>query len=144
MPDHSHTASISSAQADWLDRLATGASFVCLMHCLGLPLLVAALPTLSHTLGIPESFHIWVVVFAVPTSLWALLAGRARHASSAPLLLGIAGLLLLVSGVTVLHDIGLETPATVAGSLLLSAAHLANWRLRHRPENAARSANEIL
>ena len=144
MTDHSQTAFPSSAHEDWLHRLAAGASLVCLMHCLGLPLLVAALPALSHGHNIPESFHIWVVIFAVPTSLWALLSGRSRHAARAPLLLGVAGLLLLVSGVTILHDMGLETPATVAGSLLLSAAHLANWRLRHRRRNGAGPADEML
>jgi hypothetical protein len=117
---------------DWLDRAALGASFACLVHCLALPLLFSLLPALAHALSIPESFHVWVVAFALPTSGYALVSGRTRHGAGWPLALGAVGLALLTIGVAWLGGTSGETPATVAGSLILAGAHLGNWRLRHR------------
>ena len=88
---------------DWVERAALGASFLCLIHCAGLPLLLAALPALSRLIAIPEDFHAWILGLALLS----------------------AGALLLLGG-------PYETPVTTAGSVLLVLAHVANWRLRHR------------
>lgn len=125
--------------ADWLERAAVGASALCLLHCAGLPLLLAALPALSNLVGLPESFHVWVLGFAVPTSGAALLLGYRGHRTRLPLIAGGAGLSLLSVGALYLLKTPFETPVTVAGSLCLVFAHVANWRLRHgrhvRPES---------
>ena len=42
---------------DWLDRVAMAGSAACMVHCLALPLLLAAVPTVSAFIVIPESFH---------------------------------------------------------------------------------------
>lgn len=115
---------------DWLDRAALGASALCLVHCLALPLIIAALPALSHLLSVPESIHVWILLFAVPTAGLAFVTGRARHGASYPLMIGAVGLIALAIGVA-FDSTRLETPVTVTGSLLLAAAHIANWRLRH-------------
>ena len=117
---------------DWLDRAAVGASVACLIHCLALPLLFSLLPALTQLLSIPESFHLWVLGFALPTSGYALIAGRERHGARWPLVLGLLGLMLLAIGILWFGATPRETPVTVAGSLALAAAHLGNWRLRHR------------
>lgn len=124
--------SSTSDHEDWFDRAALGASFLCLVHCLALPLLFAALPALSHVIAIPESFHVWILLFAVPASGAALLGGRARHRASWPSGAGACGLLCLVLGAFAVERASDETAITVAGSLMLAAAHVANWRLRHR------------
>ena len=116
---------------DWFERAAMSASLLCLVHCLALPLVIAALPALSQILAIPESFHVWVLGFAVPTSAAALLAGRARHGASWPLVVGMLGLLLLAMGALMFGETEGETPVTVAGSLALACAHIGNWRMRH-------------
>ena len=117
---------------DWFDRAAVGASALCLVHCAGLPLLLAALPSLSRLIAVPESFHIWILGFAVPTSAVALLTGRRRHGAHYPLIVGCIGLALLAVGALLLLGGPYETPVTMAGSLCLAFAHIANWRLRHR------------
>ena len=73
----------------------------------------------------------WILLFAVPTSSLAFVTGRARHGASYPLITGAFGLMALATGVTAFGRGALETPATVIGSLMLAAAHVANWRLRH-------------
>ena len=117
---------------DWVERTAVCASFACLVHCLALPILLAALPALSSALPVPESFHTGMIVLAVPASSVALWSGRAHHRRLWPLLAGLVGLSLLVIGAFVFGESAAETPVTVSGSLFLVAAHLTNWRLRHR------------
>jgi hypothetical protein len=116
--------------ADIIEGLAVGASFACLLHCLALPLLIAALPVLSSALPIPEDFHILALAFAVPATMAALFAGYRRHGLALPMLGGMAGLVLLALGALYWGETPLETPVTVLGSLAIAAAHLANWRLR--------------
>lgn len=119
-----------ATREDWLDRAALGASFLCLVHCLALPLVLAALPALARLLPIPQSFHVWVLAFAIPTSAAALLSGRRRYNASWPLVLGLVGLVLLAVGSLWFGETSAETPVTVLGSLTLATAHIANWRLR--------------
>lgn len=116
---------------DWVERAAVGASALCLIHCAGLPLLLAALPALSSLIAVPESFHVWVLAFAVPTSALALFTGRRHHRRVYPLMIGAVGLMLLAFGALLLLGGRWETPVTIMGSLCLAFAHVANWRLRH-------------
>lgn len=129
MPPRSARA--GAIRDDWLDRAALGASLLCLAHCLALPLLFAALPVLARLLAIPESFHLWVLVFALPTSGFALFSGRGAHGALWPMAMGMSGLGLMALGAAWFGQTPGETPLTVAGSLTLAAAHIANWRLRH-------------
>lgn len=116
--------------ADTADRLALVASGACLLHCLALPLLFAALPALSHVLALSEAFHLWMVAAAIPTSTFALLAG-ARGRLGPLLFVGFVGLALLAIGATIAGETAYEVPVTVLGALILSFAHVLNWRRRH-------------
>lgn len=129
MPDGDPAA--RAPAIDWVERAAVGASALCLVHCTGLPLLLAALPALSSLVALPESFHVWVLAFAVPTSALALVTGRRHHRRIYPLMIGAAGLVLLAIGALLLLGGHWETPVTIAGSLCLAVAHVGNWRLRH-------------
>lgn len=129
MPDGDPAA--RAPAIDWIERAAVGASALCLIHCAGLPLLLAALPALSSLIPIPESFHVWILAFAVPTSALALVTGRRHHRRAYPLMIGAAGLVLLATGALLLLGGRWETPVTITGSLCLAVAHIANWRLRH-------------
>jgi hypothetical protein len=122
----------AAANADWVERAAVGGSALCLVHCAGLPLLLAALPALSRLIALPESLHIWALAFALPTSAAALLLGYRGHRARWPLVAGGFGLFLLALGAVVLLGGPFETPVTIAGSLCLVSAHVFNWRLRHR------------
>jgi hypothetical protein len=121
----------ADGKIDWLERAAVGASLACLVHCLALPLLLAALPALSCFISLPESFHGFMVAIAVPASSLALIKGMAAHRGVLPAMLGATGLVFLVVAAFMLGASSLETPITVAGSLLLASAHVFNWRMRH-------------
>ncbi|MET0310055.1 MAG: MerC domain-containing protein [Sphingomonas sp.] len=122
---------VAQARADWIERVAFSAAMLCLVHCLALPIALAALPALSKALSLPENIHLWLLALAVPASTWALVSGGMGRATRAPLLLGAFGLMLLALGAIVFAQSAAETPVTVAGSLLLALAHVMNWRLRH-------------
>lgn len=121
---------------DLSERAAICASVACLAHCLALPLILLLLPSLAALLDIPETFHVWVLAFAIPTAVSALGSGWLGHRVVMPLVAGISGLVLLSVGAVVFGETHWEVPVTVAGSLTLAAAHVANWRLRHRSECA--------
>ncbi len=114
----------------WFDGLAVGASVLCLIHCLVLPILIAALPALAARLDLGEGFHLGVLAFALPVSAVALGEGWRRHRGLTPLFVGAAGLVLLAAGLAFEEWVAVETGVTVAGSLLLAGAHVANWRGR--------------
>jgi hypothetical protein len=114
----------------WFDGLAVGASVLCLIHCLALPIVIAALPALAARLDLGEGFHLAVLAFALPVSAVALGEGWRRHRGLTPLFVGAAGLVLLAAGLAFEDWVAVETGVTVAGSLLLAGAHVANWRGR--------------
>lgn len=114
----------------WFDGLAVGASALCLIHCLALPIVIAALPALAARLDLGEGFHLGVLAFALPVSAFALGEGWWRHRGLTPLFVGAAGLVLLAAGLAFEEWVAVETGVTVAGSLLLAGAHVANWRGR--------------
>lgn len=108
-----------------LDAAAISLSGLCLAHCLALPLLVVALPVLG-TIAQAEWLHWSFVALAVPVSLAAFhRAGRRAVLASC---MAVAGLVFLILGAAGWPQPHLEVPLTVAGSLILAAAHLLNWR----------------
>jgi hypothetical protein len=120
----------------WFDGFAVSASALCLVHCLGLPLLLAALPAIANRIDPGEGFHLIVLLFAIPTSSFALIEGWRRHRGLAPLFVGGIGLALMAAGLAFENWVAVETGVTVAGSLLLAGAHVANWRGRRRTVGA--------
>lgn len=110
------------------DGLAIGASFLCLVHCLMLPVLIVLLPTLGAFLAVPEQFHVWALAFTVPTSALALVAGYRRHGWLTPLLCVAPALVLLATGALLAKSELAETVWTVLGATLLSLGHVLNWR----------------
>jgi len=122
-----------------VEHAALGASLLCLVHCLALPVIFALLPALSSFLPVGESFHLWMLGIAVPASGLALVSGHAKHSAWWPLLLGVTGLSLLAVGVLMFGETGLETPLTVFGAILLALAHIWNMRLRRKTAFASLS-----
>lgn len=123
-------AAISSGRA--ADRLAIGSSVACLVHCLVLPLAIAVAPALARVVGATESLHLAIFLIAVPASALAMLAGYRRHGLVVPALMALIGLALIGAGALAGLRFAIETSVTVAGSLVLAAAHLWNLRARGR------------
>jgi hypothetical protein len=123
------TNSSGTAVNNTLDSVAVGVSMTCLVHCLALPLLIALVPAWSSWVAVPESFHFWMVVFALPFSLAVLWhSARKRYWFSA-LWIGSAGLALMALALWVPNPFA-EALVTSTGAILLALAHVRNWRRR--------------
>lgn len=110
------------------DSAAIGASVLCLLHCLALPLLFALLPALAGLVAVPESFHRVALLFAIPASAIALLGGYRRHGLPLPAAIGLIGLALMIWGALGGLALAAETGLTVLGSMMLASCHIWNWR----------------
>jgi len=113
-----------------LDGLGICASFLCMAHCLLVPLVLAALPSLAGALDRGAWFHAIMLAGVLPIGAVALIGGWKRHRTGVPLLMGAMGLGLMAAGVALPVPGVLETGLTVIGSLALAAAHVGNWRAR--------------
>ena len=119
-----------AASSNWLDGLAISLSAACAVHCLVLPVLLALLPALSEWLDLPESVHLWLLLCALPVSLFVLGSASLRDRDGrAALLIGLGGLTLMGSALLAPSE-GAETALTLAGASLLALAHIRNWLRR--------------
>lgn len=116
-----------------LDRWGMWIAAACIVHCLALPLLAAALPFVAVILPHDEWTHTAMLALALPVTGMALVRGYRRHRLVRPAALGAAGL-LLIAGALLTGGGAAETAMTVTGALLCAAAHVLNWR-GHRPGN---------
>ncbi len=123
-----------SARSHRLDQAAICLSAACLVHCLGVPMLLVFAPWM--TLGVlgEEWFHLGLVAFVVPLSLLAFHLGYRRHGRRGMLLPGLVGvsLVALAAGLEVTHLVGHATSAalTSVGGISLIVGHWLNLRGR--------------
>ena len=114
-------------------------SLTCLIHCLALPLILLLAPALSRWIALPEGVHAAILLLALPAAAVAMRDGWRRHRRLVPAVFAVAGLSLLALGLSA-HEgwIAVANPEaadrllTSVGALALAAAHLVNWRWRHR------------
>lgn len=120
------------------DQLGAWASALCVLHCIALPLLLPTLALsgwsagwLACCAGGDTTVHLLLYCLVVPIAAIALASGYRHHRRGRVLLLGGLGLLLLSLALLAApqHDQALyERLLTVAGSLVLIAAHAQNQR----------------
>lgn len=110
------------------DGTGVGASLLCIVHCLLLPLAIAFIPALGALIALPESAHLVLFITAVPVSSVAIVAGFRRHGAALPGSVAVVGLVLIGVGALAGLPLLVETSVTVAGSLALAIGHLWNWR----------------
>jgi predicted MFS family arabinose efflux permease len=127
----SGSASRASDEEPW-HRFGIGLSLLCLLHCLALPWLLVSLPVaVLAVLPMELRENAWVhAALIAPVLLVSgpvLLRGRPGAAQS---LLVIAAFAALIGGLLVASK-AVEQALTVAGSLLLLAAHWYRLRKAH-------------
>lgn len=126
----------TTVRQDRMERIALGASLLCLVHCLALPVAIAMLPAFGNVATLPHEAHVWLLAFVAPATGTTLLSGYRSHRHPRPLAVGAAGLALIAIAALLLLETAWETPLTVAGSLMIVIAHGANWTLRHASKAA--------
>ncbi len=144
------------------DKLSICLSLCCILHCIALPVLILMIPSISSFWINDENVHIFLVLLAIPISLFAMGKSLRIHNNYKCIALAVVGLLLLVAAIF-MHDIGfigehgheengheengqdehgheehggigetLETIFTVIGGLILLSAHYLNIRLSNK------------
>ena len=121
------------------DKLAMVLSSLCVVHCIGTPILLLAIPSLAAvSMFTDEALHTALLFFIVPVGVTALLLGFMHHQQKWVALLGAVGIALLCSpamleyagvGHSILGKYG-EAVITIAASLIIVVAHVFNYRLR--------------
>lgn len=130
---------LPAARPRLADLTGIALSFTCLLHCLALPLLLLLAPALSRWIALPEGVHAAILLLALPAAAIAMRDGWRRYRRLSPAALAVAGLGLLALGLSA-HEGWIEAAnpdaadrlLTSIGALTLAAAHLVNWRWRHR------------
>jgi hypothetical protein len=128
----------SMTASRYLDRIAIALSTICIVHCLAMPLLVAALPIVAVAFGTDGHFHALMLWLVVPTSALGFGFGFKVHHVAGIVLLGAAAVAVLAVVALWGHDHwdrGVEVGVNVVASLLLATAHWRNFRevrRRHR------------
>ena len=122
------------------DKIAIALSSLCVIHCLATPLILIILPSLGALIADShELFHQVILFFVLPIGVLALLAGYRHHHNRTILLIGLAGLGLLLIAAFFGHDYfgetG-ETALTIFASLIIATAHVRNFQSnRNFPSN---------
>ena len=109
------------------DRMAIGLSLACVIHCLALPIVLVAVPNFLAIYVDSEYFHLLMVFFAIPISIYALNLGCKDHKHKEFIFIGVTGLIFLLSALLVGEE--MEQALTVAGASFLALAHWLNYRL---------------
>ncbi len=110
------------------DYAGMTAAALCLLHCLGPPLLLAAFP-LVNWFPHDDGLHAWLLILVALPALVALVAGFRQHRRSLVLALGACGFACCCAAVLVagpLYGHGAEAVLTSIGGLFIFAAHLKN------------------
>lgn len=116
------------------DKAAIVLSFLCVLHCIALPIILIILPSVSSLLAFDnERFHLWLVFAVIPISVFAIISGYFHHRQTSVVLLGAIGLLVLIGAALFAHDTMGEKGEvifTLLGSALIAFGHVRNFRLR--------------
>ena len=144
------------------DKVSICLSLCCILHCIALPALILIVPSMASFWINDENVHVFLVLLAIPISLFAMGKSLRKHHNYKCIVLAGIGLLLLVVAIF-MHDIGfngehgqgehgqgehghdehghdehsvlgetLETIFTVMGGLILFGAHFLNIRLTNK------------
>jgi hypothetical protein len=116
---------MTSKKTKWLDLASMGLSGLCVVHCLALPFLVAALPFLGI---FSQNDLVHQVLVSVAAPLSALALWRSGGWRKPTVVLPMAAGLLMLAAAAFIPDLEpVEAVMSVAGALLVAAAHVVNY-----------------
>lgn len=118
-----------------LDKAGIWMSSVCLIHCLGVPLLAILIPALEN---LPENdafIHGLALLLIVPVALISFLRGYATHNKFYIPSLGALGLILLVVAF-LYEETAWHSIITSSGGTILVLGHILNLRNSYKPSTS--------
>ena len=132
---------------NWADRWAIILSALCVVHCVLLPILLIALPTLtSLAFFSDERFHTWLLYAVLPISGFAVILGYLHHRSWPVVVITSLGMGVLITVAIFGHETfgeqG-EVMASVVGSALVAFGHVKNFNGRKLLNRCNQTPNKI-
>ena len=116
-----------------LDKVSILLSFVCLAHCVSVPILFLIGGYVTSVAFLSEHIvHQTLLLIAVPLSLISLTGGYRIHKNKVVIALAFFGFLFLGFGAFLHELLAWEVAVTMLGSILLASAHLYNLHLRSK------------
>jgi MerC mercury resistance protein len=112
-----------------LDDVGTFISGLCLVHCLGLPVLLALAPTLMHAIPGDEDTHRFLAFLVVSAGLPSFWRGFRKHRKKNVLVAGMTGMAIILGALFIgdrFASHSVEIAMTMLGSSFLTVAHLLN------------------
>lgn len=126
-----------------LDRASIIASFLCVSHCLFLPVLVAMAPFYWLQVIENEWVHMFLLLLTLPIAVAALVQGVRHHGQLSAMIVGAWGAFMLLLALLIGHDYpSWEMPITVVGASALIIAHLGNIMISRRQCSTALRVTE--
>ena len=111
------------------DKFAMTISMACVAHCFFTPTFLILTSGLFSFSFDNEFVHKLIVLIAVPVSIYALSLGYKNHKETSYFIIGITGLMVLLSAVlfsdTLFGEAG-ERALTLIGSMIVAFAHYKN------------------
>jgi len=126
----------ASTTTGLLDRAAILLSGLCVVHCLALPILIVATPFFGQLAD--GHLHAQMLIIVLPLSTGALALGFRQHRNLRIIVAGVAGMLLLALGGTVMHNqfgIAADRAFTMTGAVILAFSHWFNSRAGRHPNS---------
>lgn len=115
------------------DLVGMTLSAACIVHCLLLPVMVLAAPAWNAWLGETENALHWIMFgVALVVSGYAFFTGYRRHRAANVIVIGAAGLVVMLAAALHLAGPSAEAALTVSGALVVALAHVQNVRLGAR------------
>lgn len=114
-----------------IDLAGAFASWLCIVHCVALPLAASVLPLFGLNFLLDETAEVFIIGFSVLIAAVSLLPSYLReHANLLPIGLFIFGLVVIVGSHELFEEtFWLKTTCLIIGAAFLTAAHLFNRRL---------------
>jgi len=118
---------IMASYKSWWDRIGAGAAFICMVHCVILPLFTTTLSLFG--LEIIENTKIEVLLLAISflAGSFAIIHGYLKHHQRKDILIAfVAGFLLLLFSAFLLNGTA-EMLAKVSSASIIIFSHFQNW-----------------
>lgn len=114
------------------DNLGIGASTICLIHCMILPVMLVIFPTVTLAWLADDAMHLPLLAALILPAAIAAITGFLAHKHLSTAVIMAFGLGAVTLG-TFAHEVGLphslEIPVMILGSLTLIGAHWTNRKL---------------
>lgn len=111
-----------------LDTIGILVAFLCILHCIALPLLLTSATLWGFELMENIYIEIAAVLIAFFAGGWAIFKGYKKfHRDLSIIILFTSGLVLLIAADLLNHEL-LEMLTKGVGAVLVITAHLINWR----------------